>query len=342
MENTLFTREYDGRRLPDMHVPRPAYKPQSPKQRGIQPDKTRAAQNQWFTKTEAAQHCVALTQRAMRKIGKDWRDYRIVEPSAGDGRFYNLLPATRRIGLDLSPQTNSKASSGIIKHDFLRWSPPETGKYIVIGNPPFGVRGDLADAFIKRACLFADICAFILPIGYMNTQRSYFPGFELIHSEELPSDIFVNVLGHESKPAGQGAINTCFNIWSAGNSPRPPVYDYVCQKDVRVSACNFPKNADAFIRAHGLFVKARYYGRTQISERFDDVRSRNSYYVVGFGTQSRERQREYFNKIKQVDWRNYQTKAMNGSFSITLKNARRALYDIGLAHPVTRNPQPNA
>ena len=330
MNNSIISRTYDGRALPVMAVEKPVYKPPSPKQRGIQPDITLPSQNQWFTKKETAERCIQTTKAAMQSVGKDWRDYRIVEPSAGDGRFYNLLPKHKRIGIDLDPQIE-----GIEAGDFLKWSPKEKGKYAVIGNPPFGVRGDLADAFIKRSCLFADICAFILPIGYMNEQRSYFPGFDLIHSEALPANIFVNVLGHESKEAGQGAINTCFNVWSAGNSPPPPVVDYVCDNDVCVSACNFPQDPGAFIAAHDVFIKARYYGQTKISARFDDVRSRRSYYVVGIGLANGKKR--HLRAVKKIDWQKYHTKAMNGSFSITLKNARRALCDMGLARKVVKH-----
>lgn len=325
MHDTITTRVYDGGALPPMSVTPPVYKPQSPRQRGVQPDRTLRSQNQWFTKTEAAKLCIQTTKDAMRAVGKDWRDYIIVEPSAGDGRFYNLLPRARRIGIDLAPQID-----GVVRHDFLKWSPAQKGKYAVVGNPPFGVRGDLASAFIKRSAMFADICAFILPIGFMDEQRSYFSGFDLIHSEALPADIFVNVLGHESKSAGQGAINTCFNVWSAGASKRPPVCDYVCDDGVRVTACNFPQDPAAFIKQHNLFVKARYYGQTKVSAKFDEVRSRKSYYVVGI-----KADKEHLDKIKTVDWRRYHTKAMNGSFSITLKNAKRALCDLGLAHRVT-------
>jgi len=42
----------------------------------------------------------------------------------------------------------------------------------------------------------------------------------------------------------------------------------------------------------------------------------------------------------QIDRRDYHTKAMNGSFSITPKNARRALYYAGLADRVLKGGAP--
>ncbi|MGR3915126.1 MAG: hypothetical protein OD918_11570 [Gammaproteobacteria bacterium] len=330
------TRRYDGRALLPMRVKKPVYKSQSPRQRGAQPDRTLASQNQWFTKREVAMHCIQTAQDVMRAAGKNWSDYRIVEPSAGDGKFYFLLPPKQRIGIDLLPQIN-----GVVRHDFLTWSPKTPGKYAVIGNPPFGVRGDLARAFIARSGMFADICAFILPIGFMDEQRAYFPGYALIHSEELRGDSFVNILGHESKLAGQGALNTCFNVWSASSAPRPPVYEYVCAENVRVAACNFPQPAAPFIAAHDVFIKARYYGQPKVSVCFDDVKSRRSHYVVGIGIGASRDKKNITAKIMQLDWRRYHTKAMNGSFSITLGKTRQALHDIGLASKVAKGETEN-
>jgi len=327
-----------------MFVARPVHKPQSPLQRGVQPDRTLASQNQWFTKPAIAAHCIEVARTVARKLGKRWGDYCFVEPSAGDGRFYQLLPQDKRIGLDLAPQVHGVA--GIEKHDFLTWQPPAPGQYAVIGNPPFGVRGDLARAFITRACMFADICAFILPISFIDEQRAYFRGFELAHSEELPARSFVNIRGHESKTAGQGAINTCFNVWTASDAPRPPVFDYVCASHVQVAACNFPADPTAFIDAHDVFIKARYYGAPKISARFDEVTSRRSHYLIGIKITGRDKQKTLA-RIMQIDWRNYHTKAMNGSYSITQKNTRRALHHLGLADKVLRaagksSPAPGA
>lgn len=331
----IFTRRFDGRALPTMHVATPAHKPQSPLQRGVQPDRSLASQNQWFTKPAIAARCVDVARTVARDAGKRWDDYWFVEPSAGDGRFYELLPAHRRIGIDLSPQM-----PGIEQHDFLTWSPPRPGQYAVIGNPPFGVRGDLARAFITRAAMFADLCAFILPVSFMDQQRAYFPGFELARSEELPGDSFINIRGHESKTAGQGAINTCFNVWTAGDAPRPAAFDYVCAAHVQVAACNYPADPAAFIKTHDVFIKARYYGATKVSARFDDVTSRRSHYVIGIKVTGRNKQ-SAIAQIMQIDWRDYHTKAMNGSFSITLKGARRALHHVGLADKVVKAAHPN-
>lgn len=323
----LTTRSYLGENLPSMSVSPPIYKPQSDKQRGIQPDKTKASQNQWFTKSEVAKKLIETTRNKMRVVGKNWGDYYIVEPSAGDGRFLDFLQSEKRIGIDLYPQRKD-----IVKSDFLTWQPTKKGKYVVIGNPPFGVRGDLAEAFIQRSCLFADVCAFILPIGFLDKKRSYFPGFDLVHSEELPPDTFVNILGHESRIAGQGTIITCFNVWMAGNSKPPINYNYICKNGVSVSLCYFPKSSEEFIATHDLFIKARYYGEPKVSEEFSEVTSRKSYYVVGISV--KENKRAALSKLKNINWKEFSKKETNGSFSVSLKKAMEALYSVNLAERI--------
>jgi predicted RNA methylase len=64
------------------------------------------------------------------------------------------------LAFDIEPKDNR-----IIKQDFLDWEPnlDPSKKYIVIGNPPFGLRGQKALQFINKAFTFADFVCFILP-----------------------------------------------------------------------------------------------------------------------------------------------------------------------------------
>ena len=58
----------------------------------------------------------------------------IVEPSAGDGSFFNQLEFENKVGIDISPE-----SENIVKMDFFDYQPPtHKNNILVIGNPPFG------------------------------------------------------------------------------------------------------------------------------------------------------------------------------------------------------------
>ena len=125
----------------------------------------------------------------------------------GQVAFYDLLPKERRLGLDVEPM-----ASGIAKGDFLLWKPP-TNKNIVIGNPPFGLRGHTALQFINHAARFADIIAFILPQLFASDgkgvpKKRIDHRFKLAHTELLPADSFILPDSTEMK------ISTVFQVWT--------------------------------------------------------------------------------------------------------------------------------
>ena len=82
----------------------------------------------------------------------------ILEPSAGKGAFYKLLPENKRQGIDLEPKY-----PGIIKQDFFEYIPVPDKKYTIIGNPPFGKVSSLAIKFFNYGAKFADSISFIIP-----------------------------------------------------------------------------------------------------------------------------------------------------------------------------------
>lgn len=80
-----------------------------------------------------------------------------LEPSAGTGAFYSLLPKGKRLGVDLEPKCNE-----VIKTDFLEYKLNRVD-YITIGNPPFGKNSSLALKFLNKAALHSEVVAFIVP-----------------------------------------------------------------------------------------------------------------------------------------------------------------------------------
>lgn len=82
----------------------------------------------------------------------------VVEPSAGNGAFSNLI--SNCTALDIEPE-NEK----IIKQDFFTFIPKQSN-VLVIGNPPFGEQSTLAIKFFNHAAEFASTIAFILPKSF--------------------------------------------------------------------------------------------------------------------------------------------------------------------------------
>ena len=141
-----------------------------------------APDDAFYTEHGIAERCVKRFVQVCKEQNINLSEYTFIEPSADEGCFYDFLPG-EKIGLDIAPRAKH-----IRKADFLTWQPATDGKYIVIGNPPFGHRGALALAFIKRAFLFADVVACILPMSFFsngkgsNMKRAAASGATLIHN----------------------------------------------------------------------------------------------------------------------------------------------------------------
>ena len=119
----------------------------------------------YFTRREVASYCVNKFKSVCRNLKISLVDYQFVEPSAGEGCFFDSLPKnSKKIGLDIEPRRPEFETV-----DYLRWFPSDMDrKFVVIGNPPFGHRGAMALAFVNRSFLFADLVAFILPCLFIQ------------------------------------------------------------------------------------------------------------------------------------------------------------------------------
>ena len=166
-----------------------------------------AQKNQYYTDEKAARNCFDLFKQTAESLSINLNRYTFIEPSAGCGGFYDLLPNNRRIGIDIDPQCDN-----LLKQDYLTWSPSKEGKYAVIGNPPFGLRGHLALQFINHSASFADMVAFILP-PLFNSDGKGVPakrvkGYTLAHTSPMPADSFFYPDG---KPV---AVASIFQVWT--------------------------------------------------------------------------------------------------------------------------------
>ena len=137
--------------------------------------------DQYYTKQTVAQDCI----NKLKSVCDNSSDYLWVEPSAGCGSFSTLVPNC--LAFDIDPK-----NEGIVLQDFLEWIPEHGKKYITFGNPPFGKQSTLAKQFIKHACKFSDVVAFILPRSFTKpSMSSAFPlEFHCLETVELPSNSF--------------------------------------------------------------------------------------------------------------------------------------------------------
>ena len=166
---------------------------------------TTKEKDQFFTPLETAQKCFQIFTDTINKYGETPHQFKYIEPSAGDGSFLNVLPEDT-IAMDIEPRHSS-----VFNCDYLNWKPNEPNKYVVFGNPPFGLRGHLALKFISHSYEFADYVCFILPQLFESdgkgVPRKRVKGYNLIHSVKLESNFY--------EPSGNAIkINTIFQVWS--------------------------------------------------------------------------------------------------------------------------------
>lgn len=168
--------------------------------------------DQFFTKPEIARLCWVSLLPVLRKLtGKTIGQLHFIEPSAGDGSFYDLLPEgrDRRMGIDIAPLRGE-----FVRRDFLTWdgkpfSYPRKDT-VAVGNPPFGNRGNLAVQFVNKAAAVADTIAFIVPVIFRKhfIHKQLNNGLRWVHATDLPRNSFRTL----KKPDYE--VNTEFQVWT--------------------------------------------------------------------------------------------------------------------------------
>jgi hypothetical protein len=163
--------------------------------------------DQFYTIPTCAKQCIDTINQTYNLNNYDL----IVEPSAGNGSFFNQIIHTSKVGIDLAPQ-----HPAIIQHDFFDYYPPSGKTKIgVIGNPPFGKNSSLAIKFFNHAAQWADVIAFIIPRTFrkVSVQNKLDKSFHLVHDHEIPN-----------KPccfSPPMAVKCCFQIWERRTEQRP-------------------------------------------------------------------------------------------------------------------------
>jgi hypothetical protein len=201
--------------------------------------------DKFYTIPEISEKCLKTLES---KYNWDSWDL-VIEPSAGNGSFLTRIPTSKKIGIDILPDHKD-----IVQQDFLTYNPKNTGKILVVGNPPFGRVSSLAIKFFNHASKFANVIAFILPRTFrrVSIQNKLNQNFHLMYDEEIPT-----------KPCAftpPMMAKCCFQIWEKKSETRKLItletehkdWDFLSfgEKDEKGQPTP-PKGADFAIRAYG-------------------------------------------------------------------------------------------
>jgi len=130
------------------------------------------ANDKYYTDVKIAKYCI---EKTFEIIGKE-NITSILEPSAGNGSFSLLMECD---AYDILPEHES-----IKKQDYLKLELNYEKGRLIIGNPPFGSKMNLAQKFYKKSIYLGDFISFILPISQYKSNESLFE-FDLVYSEDL-------------------------------------------------------------------------------------------------------------------------------------------------------------
>ncbi len=155
----------------------------------------RIENDKYYTPREIANFCV---QELLKVVDKgEISD--VLEPSIGNGAFITpLLPIDT--GIDIESCV-SQSNINIVTGDFLTMPIEYKKGRLVIGNPPFGARMNMAQKFFKKAVSIGDYVAFILPISQLNN-TAFLYEFDLIQSIDLGLKRYTD-----------RELHCCFNIY---------------------------------------------------------------------------------------------------------------------------------
>lgn len=177
---------------------------------GLSRNKDGVSRDKYYTKPSLAQTYIDTFFEIVKPCDSDL----VVEPSAGDGAFSNILKDTcNLLSYDIEPK-----QPYITELDFLSIDTDmfDGVKVHCIGNPPFGRSGNLAKQFVKKCCEFAHTVSFILPKSFKKPScyRTFPMHFHKVYQEDCPKKSFI-VNGKEYN------AQCVFQIWVRKDIERP-------------------------------------------------------------------------------------------------------------------------
>ena len=211
----------------------------------------------------------------------------------------------------------------IIKDDFLLWQNPDYQHgCVVVGNPPFGLRGHLALQFVNHTAKFADMIGFIVPQLFNSDGKGVLgkrvaKNMVLAHSEDLPSNSFETPNGDDLD------VSTLFQVWTSVNKDKVQTPDRKCCK--RWISVYFLSNGGtpsstrnkAIIGKCDLYLPSTCFNGMKAYNHFEDLPHRRSYGVIIHKDKS-----NIMRLLQSHDWNTSAFRSTNG-----VVNLRRSLIE---------------
>jgi hypothetical protein len=277
--------------------------------------------DQFFTPVDTAKKCFDIFCKELKKVNENEDDFHYIEPSAGEGSFLKVLPKNKTIGLDIDPK-----SENIQQKDYLEWKPSESNllsesklpfdlKYVVFGNPPFGLRGHLALRFINHSFEFADYVCFILPQLFESdgkgVPRKRVKGYNLLYSGKIDSNFY-------EPDKTEIKINTIFQIWSKNHKNKDfdiKEYKSETMKIFSMSdggTVSTTRNKD-MIGKCDIYIPSTCFGKENMKcySCFEDLPGRKGYGILFIHDKQ-----DMINKVLKIKWDEVAFLSTNSAYNL--------------------------
>lgn len=211
----------------------------------------------------------------------------VIEPSAGNGSFYEQINHHNKIGLDILPEADN-----IICCNWFDFKLDKLyNNILVIGNPPFGKQGSLALKFINHCDSFnAQTIVFILPKSFKkdSMKNKINLNYHLVEEYDIENNSFLlNNIVYD--------VPSIVQVWSRGEYPRKKkemttttdLFTFVKKED----------NPDFSVRRVGFYAGYLY-------ENYEEKSTESHYFIKNGNILSLDRLIEV---IKSLEWEHNNT-----------------------------------
>jgi hypothetical protein len=225
-------------------------------------------------------------------------------------------------------------SSIILEQDYLDWNPHlkkvessfvEGGvvgkpwfptRYVVFGNPPFGLRGHLALKFINHSNEFgAEYVCFILPQLFESdgkgVPRKRVKGFNLIYSEKIETNFY-------EPNKNELTINTIFQIWSKNHTNDEYNIQEFTTENMRVYSMSdggtvaSTRNKDMIDKCD-VYLPSTCFGKENMKcyDSFNSLPGKKGYGIV-----FKNNKAEMLEKFLLIDWKSIAFLSTNSAYNL--------------------------
>lgn len=192
-------------------------------------DEIRARRTRWCQYNTPRQLASQLWATLVEFLGgpSEIRQYVFIEPSAGTGAFFDLLPKRQRLGIEIDPALQAMRPE-YIRRDFLQCTRASLGlrhvpaqDIVLIGNPPFsspdkrahGGNSNRALEFLHHAAQMGHTIAFLLGANFRKplVQAKIDPRLSLAAEVPVGAHRFHLGSGPDEQPSAP--MQVVFQIW---------------------------------------------------------------------------------------------------------------------------------